>query len=73
MARRKKVLIAYATYGSGHKTVANYIYEYLKKHSNYELKIMDLMDYENLIGYISKRAFEQNFKYKFSSTIFSII
>ena len=24
---KKKVLITYATYGSGHKTVANYIYE----------------------------------------------
>ena len=70
---KKKVLITYATYGSGHKTVANYVYEYLNKYSNYEIKIIDLMDYENLIGYISKKAFEQNFKHKTSSLIFSII
>lgn len=70
---RKKILITYATYGSGHKTVANYIYEYLKKYSNYEIKMIDLMDYENLIGYISKKAFEQNFKHITSSIIFSII
>ena len=70
---KKKVLITYATYGSGHKTVANYVYEYLNKYSNYEIKIIDLMDYENLIGYISKKAFEQNFKHKTSSIIFSII
>jgi len=70
---KKKVLITYATYGSGHKTVANYVYEYLSKYSNYEIKIIDLMDYENLIGYISKKAFEQNFKHKTSSIIFSLI
>ena len=70
---KKKVLIVYATYGSGHKTLANYIYEYLDKHSDYELKILDLMDYENIIGYISKKAFEQNFKHKTSSLIFSLI
>ena len=70
---KKRVLITYATYGSGHKTVANYVYEYLNKYSNYEIKIIDLMDYENIIGYVSKKAFEQNFKHKTSSLIFSLI
>ena len=71
--RRKKILITYATYGSGHKTVANYIYDYLSKHSNYEIKIIDLMDYENIVGLISKKVFEQNFKSKLSSVVFSIV
>lgn len=71
--QKKKVLITYATYGSGHKTVANYIYEYLKKYSNYEIKMIDLMDYENIIGHISKKAFEQNFKHITSSIIFSLV
>ena len=71
--KRKKILITYATYGSGHKTVANYIYDYFIKHSNYEVKIIDLMDYENIVGLISKKAFEQNFKSKISSVIFSIV
>lgn len=70
--KKKKVLITYATYGSGHKTVANYIYDYLNKHSNYEVKIIDLMDYENIIGLISKKAFEQNFKSQFSCFMFSL-
>lgn len=70
--KRKKVLITYATYGSGHKTVANYIYDYLINHSNYEVKIIDLMDYENIVGLISKKAFDQNFKSKISSLIFSV-
>lgn len=71
--RKKKVLIAYATYGSGHKTVAQYIYDYLLKHSNYEVKIIDLMDYENIVGLISKKVFEQNFKSKISGLIFSAV
>lgn len=71
--KRKRVLITYATYGSGHKTVANYIYEYFTKHSNYEVKVIDLMDYENIVGLISKKAFEQNFKSKISSVVFSVI
>ena len=71
--KRKRVLITYATYGSGHKTVANYIYDYLTKYSTYDIKIIDLMEYENTIGLISKKAFEQNFKSKISSFLFSII
>lgn len=71
--KKKKVLITYATYGSGHKTVANYIYDYLEKHSDYEVKIIDLMDYENIVGLISKKAFDQNFKSKVSSLIFSVV
>ena len=43
---KKKVLITYATYGSGHKSVASYIYDYFIKHSDYEVKILDLLDYE---------------------------
>lgn len=70
--KKKKILIAYATYGSGHKTVANYLYNYLLENSNYEIKLIDLMDYENIIGLISKKAFEQNFKHKISSFFFSI-
>jgi len=71
--KKKKVLITYATYGSGHKTVANYIYEYLKQHNDYEIMIIDLMDYENIIGYISKKAFERNFKHKINRIFFSIV
>ena len=69
---KKRVLITYATYGSGHKTVANYIYDYLQKHSDYEIKIIDLLDYENLIGLISKKAFEQNFKSQLSCMMFNV-
>jgi hypothetical protein len=40
--KKSRVLITYATYGSGHKTVANYIYDYLVKHTNYEIKMIKI-------------------------------
>ena len=42
----KKILIIYATYGSGHKTVANYLYESLK--NDYNVEIIDILDYDNI-------------------------
>lgn len=59
---KKKVLITYATYGSGHKTVANYIYDYFCKNNSFEVKIIDLLNYENKIGKISTDIFNLNFK-----------
>lgn len=70
---KKKILITYATYGSGHKTVANYLYDYFVKHGEYEIKMLDVMDYENFIGLFTKKAFEQNFKNLASSAFYSII
>lgn len=61
---KKKILILYASYGSGHKSVANYIYNYLKEKNEYNLKIIDIMDYENILGSVSKKLFEENFKHE---------
>ena len=66
----KKILIMYATYGSGHKTVANYLYESLKY--NYNVELIDILDYNNILGKISKKLFELNFKHN-GSFIFSLI
>ena len=41
---KKKVLITYATYGSGHKTVANYLANYLINHSDYEKDNIELQN-----------------------------
>lgn len=69
---KKKILIIYASYGSGHKTVANYLYDYFLSTNKYDIRIIDILDYENIIGKISKKIFEQNFKHK-SSFIFTSI
>ena len=69
---KKKILITYATYGSGHKTVANHIYNYLKEKSNYEIKIIDVMDYANIIGRLSKETHEKNATHKSRAFIFNM-
>ena len=63
---KKKILITYASYGSGHKTVANYIYEYFKEHGDYDVKIVDVMDYASLSGKINLKLFNMIFKFQFS-------
>ena len=42
----KKILIMYATYGTGHKSIARYVEEYFKSHNDdIEIKNIDLLDY----------------------------
>ena len=61
---KKKILIAYASYGSGHKTAAEYIYNYFLEHADYEVKIVDVMDYASLIGKINLALFNLSFKHQ---------
>ena len=72
---KKKILIAYATYGSGHKTVAEYIYEYFKNNNSKEeldIRIIDVLDYSNKLGDLSKNLFEKSFQLK-GNLIFNTI
>jgi len=60
-----KILIAYASYGSGHKSVAEYVEDYFKEHSNhFEIKIIDVMDYGNIFAKLNKKIFDLNFKFQ---------
>ena len=61
---KKKLLILYASYGSGHKSVANYVYDYFTEHGNYEIKIVDIMEYGNIIAKLSLKIFNLNFKFQ---------
>jgi len=42
---KKKILIPYATYGSGHKSIALYIKNYFESTGKYECLTIDLLDY----------------------------
>ena len=43
---KKKILIPYASYGSGHKAIAKYIENYfLKENSEIEIKTIDLLEF----------------------------
>lgn len=48
---KKKILITYAKYGSGHESIAKYISEYLIKHNkSYEVMLLDMTPYANIPG-----------------------
>lgn len=48
---KKKILIIYATYGSGHKAVAKYIEKYFfNKDAELDIKCIDLLDYSDSFG-----------------------
>ncbi|MBP5684517.1 MAG: hypothetical protein J6X02_04600, partial [Bacilli bacterium] len=72
----KRILIAYASYGGGHKTVAEYVYDYLKNNSNeYEVKMVDLLKYTgkatnftiNAMNYIMHHRMEKLFSFLYKS------
>lgn len=58
---KKKVLIVYATYGNGHKMVANYIEDgFKRKDNNLEIETIDILDYSSpFIKVASKKLFEK--------------
>ena len=54
---KKKVLIMYASYGSGHRSIANYVAEYIKKEDkNIEVATLDILTYSmKIVGSISQK------------------
>lgn len=72
---KKKILIAHATYGSGHKMVAEYLYDYFQKHNykdTFEIYLIDILDYGNKLGDFSVKLFNKNFEYR-SNAIFNAV
>lgn len=61
---KKKILITYGSYGSGHKTIANYIKSYIEEHYDYEIKVLDFTEHSNFFGKIGVKLFDFNIKYR---------
>lgn len=56
---KKKILIPYATYGTGHKVIAGYIKKYFEENGNYECLSLDLINYTiPILGSFSKKVSE---------------
>ena len=56
---KKKILIPYATYGTGHKAIANYIKNYFEDNGEYECMTLDLISYSvPVIGTLSQKSSE---------------
>ena len=61
----KKLLITYASFGSGHKSVAEYVKDYFEEHSNeFEIKVIDVMEYGSIFAKINQKIFNLNFKFQ---------
>ena len=61
---KKRILITYGSYGSGHKTIANYIKKYIEENYDYDIKILDFTEHSNFIGKIGVKLFDFNIKYR---------
>lgn len=56
---KKRILIIYATYGNGHKAIADYIKKYFEKNGEYECMTLDLISYSlPIIGKFTKKSSE---------------
>jgi len=56
---KKKLLVMYARYGSGHKAIAEYVANYIKENNNkFEVKVLDITEYGNVLGKIGVKFFE---------------
>lgn len=58
---KKRILVVYATYGNGHRIVAEYIKKsFKKKDENISVKTIDILDYSSpFIKTVSKKIFEK--------------
>lgn len=60
--KRKKILLTYASYGSGHKAAVKYIQNYFEsQNNNFEIKIIDISDYNSTFGRLGETIFNFNF------------
>ncbi len=63
--KKKKLLVLYATYGTGHKSIAKYIDDYFTESQEYEVMEIDLLQYATpLLGTFTNK-FYNNVMYKF--------
>ena len=62
---KKKILILYAEYGSGHKSIAKYVANYLiENNKNFEVMILNLSDFSNIAGKIGLNVMKFVSKYR---------
>ncbi len=56
---KKKVLVIYARYGSGHKSIAEYVAKYIDENNkNAEVMLLDMTDYGNPLGRASVKLMD---------------
>ncbi|MEG1506310.1 MAG: glycosyltransferase [Bacilli bacterium] len=68
---KKKILIVYCSFGSGHKTIAEVVEKYFLENSDCEVKILDVTKYSNTLGKISVKIFNHIINHR-SEFIFNL-
>ena len=62
---KKKILVMYARYGSGHKTIAEYVAKYIEEHNkNVEMMLLDMTNYANGVGKFSVKIMDFVSRYR---------
>ena len=61
---KKKILVTYARYGSGHKTIAEYVANYIEKNNNVEVMLLDMSEYANRLGKFGVKVMDFVAKYR---------
>ena len=61
---KKKVLVLYARYGSGHEAIAKYVANYLSEDKNLNIYLLDISDYGNFLGRIGVKVMDFVGKYR---------
>lgn len=62
---KKKILVMYARYGSGHKTIAEYVAKYIEEHNkDIDLLVLDMTNYANGIGKFTVKIMDFVSKYR---------
>lgn len=61
----KRILVMYARYGSGHKSIAEYVSSYIMTHNkNCEVLLLDMTEYANALGKMSVKIMDFVCKYR---------
>ncbi len=55
---KKKILVMYARYGSGHKAIAEYVASYIATHNDFDVKMIDITDYGNILAKFTVKTFD---------------
>ena len=56
---RKKILVIYARYGSGHAKIAEYVAKYIEENNkNVEVTLLDMTDYGNRLGKLGVKVMD---------------
>jgi len=56
---KKRILVIYARYGSGHKTIAEYVAKYIEEHNEkIEVMLLDMTNYGNWLGKFSVKIMD---------------